>query len=415
MRARRVSFSPGHKPGPWTAFEPSAARRPPWPTWSAARAWDATACGVHEFSIREIEVWAATDVDGIALEDDWGSQSDLTLPAGLWRGGQAAHRRYCEIIHAHDKFVFFKSAGWVEDTLEDLLEIGIDAVHMPLGSVDFRRLADQYRNRITFWGGLQGELLARGTPEAVRQAVHRCRTALDFGRGGLIAQCQWGPDTCFENIVALFRILACPRAGERRRPVGYGSWRHQSGGKPPHSKTRCRLTRIVPSRCNMAQHRHVIESLPRRRMPRPPRRRPACRFQKGRFARAAVQTAAEQTRKGLPLQRDGGLLGNLCEHLPREQVDPGVDPAGAVVPPLFFESPEPAVVLDLHASVAAGVGQAGQKQRGGGFSRPCQRQKDGRSGRQKESPFITSTGSDFSIGSASLTAPAVPKGACSHE
>jgi hypothetical protein len=166
---------------------------------------------VHEFSIREIEVWAATDVDGIALEDDWGSQSDLTLPAGLWREVvKPLYRRYCEIIHAHDKFVFFKSAGCVEDTLEDLLEIGIDAVHMPLASVDFRRLADQYRNRITFWGGLQGELLARGTPEAVRQAVHRCRAALDFGRGGLIAQCQWGPDTCFENIVALFESWLVP-------------------------------------------------------------------------------------------------------------------------------------------------------------------------------------------------------------
>ena len=91
--------------------------------------------------------------------------------------------------------------------------------------------------------------------------------------------------------------------------------------------------------------------------------------QKGRFARAAVQTAAEPTRKGLPLQRHGGLLGNLREQLPAEQVDPGVDPTRAVVLAFLFESPDQAIVVQLHASIAPGVGHAGQKQRGGGLSR----------------------------------------------
>jgi hypothetical protein len=34
--------------------------------------------------------------------------------------------------------------------------------------------------------------------------VDRVRTALDFGRGGLIAQCEWGLDVSFDNIAAVF-------------------------------------------------------------------------------------------------------------------------------------------------------------------------------------------------------------------
>jgi hypothetical protein len=72
-------------------------------------------------------------------------------------------------------------------------------------------LAGRFRNRITFWGGAdQRRILALGTPEEVKAAVRRVRAALDFGRGGLIAQCEWGESVPFQNVVALFEQWLAP-------------------------------------------------------------------------------------------------------------------------------------------------------------------------------------------------------------
>jgi hypothetical protein len=38
----------------------------------------------------------------------------------------------------------------------------------------------------------------------VQNAVQRVRTALDNGKGGVIAQCEWGKDNSSENVQAVF-------------------------------------------------------------------------------------------------------------------------------------------------------------------------------------------------------------------
>ena len=85
------------------------------------------------------------------------------------------------------------------------MEIGVDAVHSQLFLMDVEQLAMQFRGRITFWGEIDSRrVLPFGTPGDVRAAVHNVRKALDYGRGGLIAQCEWGHDVPFENVAALF-------------------------------------------------------------------------------------------------------------------------------------------------------------------------------------------------------------------
>ena len=62
---------------------------------------------IHDFSLREMEMWAASDVDGVALRDDWGSEQDLLLPASLWREVfKPLYRSYCEIVHSKEQIRF---------------------------------------------------------------------------------------------------------------------------------------------------------------------------------------------------------------------------------------------------------------------------------------------------------------------
>jgi hypothetical protein len=161
---------------------------------------------LHDFFCQEIAMWAETDVDGVEFMDDWGSQGSLLISPEMWRDiFRPLYRDYCEILHAKDKWAFFHCDGQIAEIFGDLVEIGVDAVNAQLSCMDFERLAQEFRGRITFWGEIDRQrVLPFGRPAEVRAAVDRLRNVLDFGRGGLIAQCEWGLGMPFENVAALF-------------------------------------------------------------------------------------------------------------------------------------------------------------------------------------------------------------------
>ena len=167
---------------------------------------------VHEFSCREAEMWASTLVDGVALRDDWGSNHSLVIPAQAWRDlFKPLYRQYVEIIHAQDKFAFFHSDGNIAEIFDDLVDLGIDAINAELSLMDLEALAERFRGRITFWGEIdRHRVLPFGSPEEVRAAVRRVRAALDFGQGGVIAQCKWGAGVPFRNVAAVFEQWLAP-------------------------------------------------------------------------------------------------------------------------------------------------------------------------------------------------------------
>lgn len=168
---------------------------------------------VHAYYLREIELWTQTAVDAIFFMDDWGSQHNLLISPAQWRAiFKPCYAEYCARIKASGKFVFFHSDGYIEPILEDLIEIGVDAINLQLFCMDIEGIAARYRGRITFWGEIcRQHVLPFGSVGAVRQAVRRVRRALDDGRGGVIAQCEWGNADPAENIAAVFETWLEPR------------------------------------------------------------------------------------------------------------------------------------------------------------------------------------------------------------
>lgn len=161
---------------------------------------------VHEFFLAEIERWSAADVDGVSFMDDWGSQRALLISPAMWRAYfKPLYKEYCDLLHGRGKYVFFHSDGCIREIFPDLIEIGIDAVNSQLFCMDLEELAREYKGRITFWGEIDRQhLLPFGSPGEVKEGVRRVRRALDDGRGGVIAQCEWGVNDPFENIRAVF-------------------------------------------------------------------------------------------------------------------------------------------------------------------------------------------------------------------
>jgi hypothetical protein len=161
---------------------------------------------IHEYNCRELELWTKTDVDGVVIADAWGTAQGLLIAATKWREYfRPLYRQYVEILHAADKFVFFRSAGNIAEILPDLVEIEVDAVHTCWASVGLEHLAQHFRGKITFWGGLdRPELLATNNAPDIRTAVRAVRDALECGSGGVIAQCCWEPAVSLKSLVCFF-------------------------------------------------------------------------------------------------------------------------------------------------------------------------------------------------------------------
>jgi len=127
---------------------------------------------LHDFACKELELWAATDVDGVVFYDDWGTADGLLVATEMWRDMfRPLYREYCKILHAKDKFVFFHSNGHILDIFGDLVRAGVDAIHCQMDLMGVERLAKRYRGRVTFW--------AKWTP-----AAHQSGHAGGVPRGG---------------------------------------------------------------------------------------------------------------------------------------------------------------------------------------------------------------------------------------
>lgn len=167
---------------------------------------------VHEFFIKEMQGVAATPADGVVFMDDWGSQKSLLISPEMWREYyKLLYKDYCDIIRQSGKKVFFHSDGNITSIYEDLIEIGVDAINSQLFCMDLDDLSRRFKGRITFWGEIDRQyVLPFGTVKDVRKAVGKVRRAFDDGRGGVIAQLEWGVNNPPENVRAVFEAWLEP-------------------------------------------------------------------------------------------------------------------------------------------------------------------------------------------------------------
>ena len=109
------------------------------------------------------------------LGDDMGYYSGtLVSPKVLREYIFPYHRKLVEAVHAHDKPILLHSCGNLEKVMDDIIDVGFDAKQsfedkiMPVEEV-YRRWGD----RITIIGGVDMDILARGSEEDVRRRTRQ--------------------------------------------------------------------------------------------------------------------------------------------------------------------------------------------------------------------------------------------------
>jgi uroporphyrinogen decarboxylase len=148
---------------------------------------------IHAHYCKEIEIWAQTDIHGIALMDDWGTQSSLITSPEIFRQiFKPMYRDYVEIASHFGKYVFLHSDGYIM------------AINSQIFCMGVKELGERFRGKITFWGEMDRQyLLPNGTQKEIAQAVREVREEL-YAKGGVIAQCEFGLKARPENVLAVF-------------------------------------------------------------------------------------------------------------------------------------------------------------------------------------------------------------------
>jgi len=160
---------------------------------------------VHQFYVKELELWASTSVDGLMFMDDWGSQRNLLIAPRQWRKiFKPLYQEYIEIAHAHGKKAFMHSDGYTAAIIPDLIELELDALNTQIFTMDIKTLGEQFGGKITFWGEIDRQwLLPHATTSEIDAAVHEVAKAF-WRKGGAIAQCEFGPGGKPENVRQMF-------------------------------------------------------------------------------------------------------------------------------------------------------------------------------------------------------------------
>lgn len=149
-----------------------------------------------EMNLTAIERYAAAGADGLIFCDDWGLQNRLMISPKDWR--RIWKPRYARIFKAaHDAnlVTFLHSCGYIIDILNDLVEIGLDAIHMDQQeNMGLERLGAEFGGRLTFFAPVDiQKTMAYGTLDEIRAYCRKMAALLGRPNGGFIPRWYGDP------------------------------------------------------------------------------------------------------------------------------------------------------------------------------------------------------------------------------
>jgi len=160
---------------------------------------------VWDYFDKMIDEWLKHQrIDAVAFTDDWGNQQSLLISPNLWREFfKPMYKSMIDKVKKEGKYVFFHSDGNIFDIYKDMIELKVDAINSQIWCMDINKIAERFAGKITFWGELSRQtVLPFGNPEDIRKSAEIMIKNLYTGKGGLIGQCEIGPDVPLNNIKA---------------------------------------------------------------------------------------------------------------------------------------------------------------------------------------------------------------------
>lgn len=149
-----------------------------------------------EMNLAAIERYAAAGADGLIFCDDWGLQNRLMISPKDWRRiWKPRYARIFKAAHEANLVTFLHSCGYIIDILNDLIEIGLDGIHMDQQeNMGLERLGAEFGGRLTFFAPVDiQKTMAYGTLDEIRAYCRKMAALLGRPTGGFIPRWYGDP------------------------------------------------------------------------------------------------------------------------------------------------------------------------------------------------------------------------------
>jgi hypothetical protein len=148
-----------------------------------------------EMNLYAIQRYAALGADGLIFCDDWGLQERLMISPKSWR--KLWKPRYARIFQAARQaglITMMHSCGYIVDILDDLIEIGLQVIHMDQQeNMGLDLLGSRFGGRLTFFAPVDiQKTMVYGTPDEIRAYCREMIVKLGRPSGGFIP--RWYSD-----------------------------------------------------------------------------------------------------------------------------------------------------------------------------------------------------------------------------
>jgi len=125
-------------------------------------------------------------ITAVIFANDFGSQQGLMISRKMIHDFvMPGSRKLVEQAHAYGIKVLYHSCGAVIDAYDELIDIGVDALHpvqVAAKGMDVRKIKERFGDRASFCGAVDIQhLLPNGTPEQVKAAVRELREIFPTG------------------------------------------------------------------------------------------------------------------------------------------------------------------------------------------------------------------------------------------
>lgn len=148
-----------------------------------------------EMNLAAIEHYAALGFDGLIFPDDWGLQNRLMISPADWRKiWKPRYARIFKAAHESGLHTFLHSCGYIVDILDDLIEIGLEVIHMDQQeNMGLELLGKRFGGRITFFSPVDiQKTMVSGTLDEIRHYCQAMVRLLGKPEGGFIP--RWYSD-----------------------------------------------------------------------------------------------------------------------------------------------------------------------------------------------------------------------------
>ena len=148
-----------------------------------------------DMNLYAFEQYGKAGFDGVLIGDDWGLQDRLAVSPQKWR--ELWKPRYAKVfMKAHELGMrtFLHSCGYITDILDDLIDIGLDVVHMDQQeNMGLNVLGKRFGGRLTFFCPVDIQtVMPRGNHDEIRAYCRHLVKAFATPQGGFIP--RWYTD-----------------------------------------------------------------------------------------------------------------------------------------------------------------------------------------------------------------------------